>query len=498
MRIVIILVLLAGVLPGQTLPQIEWIKKYNTANVYGSYLGNFTSDKSGSIYFNDYNKWIKVDADGNPSAQFEEKADSNYLIFGSHLAFDDEENVFEALIKKKNISPVTFQIILKRYDENGNEIWKNIFDGYSPSCLRMDNNGNLILGFYDGANIQIKKFLNNGDLVWEKSFPDYSGLTGIYFKNDNIYFSSWKTIPNTDPPDENHFLNLLSSDGSLMWSREKTYPPAFDINANIIFGGKDGTIYKIDNSGNEIWKCESDLFSVSSIAIDSENNIIVFGSRYDLAGNSGRNILIKKISQNGIVEWVNEFNSTETEYSIDELHGFAIDDANSIYLTSRSFRGDLQYCYTLKYSESGIKEYELKMQDGENSNFLGNKIFLDKNGYYICGTSDNEIFISKISDQSLTGQMHEKYSVNSFSLLQNYPNPFNPATVISFRLPETAQVKLEIFNLLGEKLCDLIDTELTEGNHEFNFDAESFSSGVYIYKLTAGKYFQSRKMILAK
>ncbi|MBD3169807.1 MAG: PKD domain-containing protein, partial [candidate division Zixibacteria bacterium] len=85
-----------------------------------------------------------------------------------------------------------------------------------------------------------------------------------------------------------------------------------------------------------------------------------------------------------------------------------------------------------------------------------------------------------------------------FELLQNAPNPFNPVTDIIFGLPEAASVRLEIYNLLGNKVTTLVNGYLPEGYHVINWEASSYSSGIYFYKLTTGKHVFTRRMTLLK
>lgn len=85
-----------------------------------------------------------------------------------------------------------------------------------------------------------------------------------------------------------------------------------------------------------------------------------------------------------------------------------------------------------------------------------------------------------------------------YGLSQNYPNPFNPVTQISFALANPGQVTLEVFNTLGQKVTTLADRWYDAGSHSVEWNAESFASGVYLYKLSAGDYVQTRKMILLK
>ncbi len=87
---------------------------------------------------------------------------------------------------------------------------------------------------------------------------------------------------------------------------------------------------------------------------------------------------------------------------------------------------------------------------------------------------------------------------NQFELSQNYPNPFNPTTEISFRLPHRTSVRLEIYNLLGQRVVTLVDGVYPVGLHTITWDGSESASGLYFYKLTAGEYSESRKMILMK
>ena len=85
-----------------------------------------------------------------------------------------------------------------------------------------------------------------------------------------------------------------------------------------------------------------------------------------------------------------------------------------------------------------------------------------------------------------------------FVLNQNYPNPFNPATKIRFAIPSSGNVKLTVFNELGQTVAQLVDGFLNNGSYEVDWNAGSFSSGVYYYKLESGEFVETKKMILNK
>lgn len=85
-----------------------------------------------------------------------------------------------------------------------------------------------------------------------------------------------------------------------------------------------------------------------------------------------------------------------------------------------------------------------------------------------------------------------------FKLEQNYPNPFNPNTIIRFAMPERANVLLKIYDLLGGEIITLVNEEKEAGWYNIHFNAVELASGFYIYKIKAGSYSSSKKMLIIK
>jgi len=81
--------------------------------------------------------------------------------------------------------------------------------------------------------------------------------------------------------------------------------------------------------------------------------------------------------------------------------------------------------------------------------------------------------------------------ITSFKLHQNYPNPFNPATAIKYEVPERCNVSLKVYDVLGSEVVNLIDEEKDAGIYEVEFDAKNLASGIYLYKLQAGKFVKT-------
>ena len=80
----------------------------------------------------------------------------------------------------------------------------------------------------------------------------------------------------------------------------------------------------------------------------------------------------------------------------------------------------------------------------------------------------------------------------------NYPNPFNPSTTISFEIPRREHVRLEVFTIAGARVAQLIDGELDAGRYQTVFQAGDLSSGVYLYRLTSGRFAEVRRMVLLR
>jgi hypothetical protein len=87
---------------------------------------------------------------------------------------------------------------------------------------------------------------------------------------------------------------------------------------------------------------------------------------------------------------------------------------------------------------------------------------------------------------------------NNFELYQNYPNPFNPTTKIQYQVSSSSHVSLNVYDVLGNEVRTLINEEKPAGFYEVEFDARNLSSGIYFYRLKAGSFVETKKMILLR
>lgn len=119
------------------------------------------------------------------------------------------------------------------------------------------------------------------------------------------------------------------------------------------------------------------------------------------------------------------------------------------------------------------------------------KLDEDNRNYFYSGT----LYLSKAD---LSSEQPDAQVARAYTLDQNYPNPFNPATNIRFSIPESQNVRLDVYNLLGQRVATLINSQLQAGTHTVEFNADRLASGAYIYRIEAGDFVQQRQMMLVK
>lgn len=163
------------------------------------------------------------------------------------------------------------------------------------------------------------------------------------------------------------------------------------------------------------------------------------------------------------------FGSAEVRLDADELD---VDDPSiaNIYHRSDAGEGEFEPVDPTHYDEDNDELYASVETFSE---------FVTASGELVSSETDTEV-------------------PEEFTLNQNYPNPFNPATTIRYDLPEQADVRLEVYNVLGERVATLVNETRQAGSYEVSFDASNLSSGTYIYRLEAGDYMETKQMMFVK
>ena len=205
---------------------------------------------------------------------------------------------------------------------------------------------------------------------------------------------------------------------------------------------------------------------------------------------------------------------------------FLLDNYNFPYLNPSDSIYDRNYITYLSYKYS-YKNSTFYWEDAKNTRFVGDEkwiVFGDSVNVKVVEYLENFIiesiaekyglmsFWRESPSRYLTGaiidgkqygilvSVTEEGNQNPvmFRLYQNYPNPFNPTTQISYQLPKNSFVHLVVYNSLGQEVAVLVNQLQSTGQYSVEFNAANLPSGVYIYKLQAGEFSATQKMILAK
>jgi hypothetical protein len=238
-----------------------------------------------------------------------------------------------------------------------------------------------------------------------------------------------------------------------------------------------------------------------------------------LVGHNGRIML----TTNGAESW-NTLSSGTTQ----ALHGVCFSDANQATVVGnggtilRTSDGGISW----QAQTSGTTEdlYSVSFTDADNGLISGNNgiILKTDNGGVTWemqqSITNEDLFAVSMVDQNIgtaagdngtilrttTGGYTIVFNENNFEsskgyqLSQNYPNPFNTSTIIRYIIPERSSVQLTVYNTLGQIVHKLVNRDLEAGIHEITFDASHLPSGVYIYRLQAEEYVESKKLLYLK
>lgn len=146
-----------------------------------------------------------------------------------------------------------------------------------------------------------------------------------------------------------------------------------------------------------------------------------------------------------------------------------------------------------KSTDGGINWITMITPTTENINDLH---FLNKDSGYACAANG---VVIRINNASIIGikKINSEIPLD-FKLYQNYPNPFNPVTKIRFDVPKLSLVIINVYDITGKIIENLVKETLTVGSYETEFDSKNFASGIYFYQIKAGDYVQTKKMLFVK
>jgi len=373
-----------------------------------------------------------------------------------------------------------YDILLIKTDVNGDTMWTQTYGGAESDMFwnlghvieQTSDSGYIILANiyygYGESEIWLIKTNSFGDTIWTKT---YVGLDSDYGyavdqTNDGGYIILAQTVSWSSKNNYNIWLIKTNSLGDTLWTKTYDEPEnecAYYVQQTtdggyIIIGETttntymDALIIKTDISGNTIWRKThggSEMDCGHSGFQTADGGYIIGGVTHSW-GAGTRDFWVIKTNASGDTIWTQTYG------------GATIDCAHCISHTS----------------------------DG---------------GYIIVGHTDSfgngeqDIWLVRIaSDPSTSANKISNIVSKEFALHQNYPNPFNPKTTIEFSIPKTEYVTLKIYDVLGKEVVTLVDKQLTVGNYEYDWDASHFASGIYYYRIEAGSFTKSKKLILIK
>jgi len=510
-RLIAYLFLLVNISFSQS--SIEWVSRCSDA-ASNFFANDAAIDNNGFIYitFTDFvysNKLVKLNSAGNilwiktyPFVSTNViKLDNN----GSIYLGGTKENLYE-----------DFWVI--KYDPEGNIVWENSYgpnEYHTGMCrdLIVDNSGNVYAtglitnsGNQDYCTI---KYNADGTRAWVNSFHygiNYTDAAkSITLDNNNnvlvtgeVFDSSSALLYCTIKYNNTGELAWYKTTAANLYEPNKImfrYPDIF-VTGRAIYGI--GTVSYASN-GNLRWM-QVVPGRNNDMLIDNTGNLVITGQLYDTVLQR-TSLLILKYNNSGSLLWTEDFISGGYSSGKSVIY----DENDNLYVLGSGNFGYDNHLLTLKYSNSGDLLWQEQYSVESDSFYTPLKILYSNNSVYSISNvfrQDSlryETIVIKYT-QTIGIEPVSAEIPQQFSLSQNYPNPFNPSTKIRFAISgsSAAQTFLSVYDMLGREISTLVNQELKPGTYEVDWNASSFPSGVYFYRLNAGSFTETKKMLLVK
>ncbi len=267
-------------------------------------------------------------------------------------------------------------------------------------------------------------------------------------------------------------------------------------------------------TGQQLWR--KNVFGIIQPRgnVDSLGNSYFGCSKRDSINNFYR-IKLMKISPNGTILWDKEWLANPQWDSIGNQSIFAstvvVSQHEGIVVIGAQVQRDYQNngwahaYFMIRKIGNGDSVYATKFANNPSAQLNGvRQICFTKQskmlvlGFQLVNAGTLTGWLKQYIADTLTGIQNKNGTVKTFSLSQNYPNPFNSSTALSFKLPAASNVRLVVYDILGREVVVLVNEKKLAGNYEAKFDGTNLPSGVYFYRIEAGDFKETKKMILVK
>lgn len=321
-----------------------------------------------------------------------------------------------------------------------------------------------VIGIVVGDNGTVFTTTNSGSNWISKNSTTTAQLRSVTFAGGTTFYAVGEggaVIKSTD--DGNTWTNLTSG------TTERLFCVSA-IGNNIWIGGRNGLMIYSNNGG-------SSFSSMTNPASDDIKDIQFINDQIGFADGSNSAFIY---TSNGGANW--ELRSSGIQvglnglHFVNELQGWVVGGNGTLYATSNAGAS-----WTPVQSATNQDLNSIHTFDGVSLWAVGNAGVVSTNYSAASGIEVIDLNLPK-----------------SFFVEQNYPNPFNPSTKIRFGVTESSHIHVGIYNIAGQKVAEPVNTFLSPGTYEVNFNASGLSSGVYIYKITANSISITRKMTLMR
>ena len=428
-----------------------------------------------------------------------------------------------------------YDFYLLKLNTVGDTAWTRNYGGdsteYGYDIKRLPDGGYIMVGSTRSSGNGRKDLYavrtdSLGDTIWTRTVGGTGddNARGVALASDGG-FALCGTTDSYGAGYTDMYIVKLDASGSVSWT--KTFGgSAGDVGAGIIrtsdngylaigstgsFGTGYSSIYvvRMNSAGDSLWAqtyggTRADFGHGLTTAVDGG---YILAGRTASYGAGFYDAYIVKIDTDGNFVWDNTFGSASDDYAYSVTN--AMDGTYMLSGFTEVSPSRKYDAYVVKVDPGGNRIWE-RTYGGSQADY-GNTIFQEQGGDYLLightysftyGGSD--IYITKLHGESTDAEDNKPDNLpDDFALYQNYPNPFNMSTRIEFQLPARSDARLEIFNLLGQKIKTWQFESYPAGNHTVSWDGHDeqgreAATGMYLYRISTPEYRESRKMILLK